>query len=71
MTQASGPNVYNLELPASLSKLHSVFNVSQLNAYQGPVPMVPDPIKLDGSFQYEVEAILYHWFVGYVYKYIQ
>ena len=71
MTQAKGPNAYALDLPASLSKLHSVFTVSKLKSYQGLIPPVPKLIELDDLFEYAVEAILHHQFVGCSCKYLQ
>ena len=71
MTQARGSYAYTLDLPSSLSKLHLVFNVSKLKAYQGSIPAVPDPIELDDSFEYKVEALFYQKFVSHGNKCIQ
>ena len=61
---AYGNNAYKLELPATLAKLHPVFNVTSLEPYAGDVVPTLDPIKLDDGPKYGVDAILYHWWVG-------
>ena len=60
-----GNNAYKLELPAMLANLHLVFNITLLNCYVGDVVPALDPIKLDNGPEYEVNAILYNWWVGW------
>ena len=55
-----GPNAYRLALPCSMSRLHNVFNVKLLKAYQGSIVPPADPIKLDNELEYEVSYILCH-----------
>ena len=54
----------NWTLPATLEWLHPVFNISVLKRYKGQVLSPPDPIELDTGPEFEVEAILCHWWVG-------
>ena len=61
---AYGDNACKLELPAMLAKLHPVFNVALLKHYIGDVVLSLDPIKLDNGPEYEVDAILNHWWVS-------
>ena len=62
---AIGTNAYELDLPATLERLHPVFNVSVLKRYERHVLSPPDPIELDTGPEFEVEAILCHWQVGH------
>ena len=64
IVHACGNNAYELELPATLAKLHLVFNITLLKHYVGDVIPTPDPIKLNNGPEYEVDAILHHWRVG-------
>ena len=59
IVNADDDNAYELDLPATLAKLHPVFNITLLKCYIGDVVPAPDPVKLDGP-EYEVGAILYH-----------
>ena len=55
------PNAMKLRLPASY-KIHDVINVSRLRLYKGPTAgqrvIPPEPIKVEGQPEYEVEEIL-------------
>ena len=53
-----------LEVPATLAKLHPVFNVTLFKHYVGDFVPTLDPIKLEDGPEYEVDAILYHQWVG-------
>ena len=64
VVRAIGTNAYELDLPATLERLHPLFNVSVLKHYKGQVLSPPDPIELDTGPEFEVEAILHHWWVG-------
>ena len=57
-------NSYELELPATIAKLHPVFNITILKRYVGNVVPALDPIKLEDGLDYEINAILHHWWVG-------
>ena len=64
VVRAIGTNAYELDLPATLVQLHPIFNVSALKRYKGLVLSPLDPIELDNGPEFEVEAILCHWWVG-------
>ena len=64
VVRAIGTNAYELDLPATLERLHPVFNVSVLKHYEGQVLSPLDPIELDTGPEFEVEAILHHRRVG-------
>ena len=64
MVRAIGSNAYELNLQATLERLHPVFNVSILKRYKGQVLSPPDPIEFDTGPEFEVEAILCHQWVG-------
>jgi hypothetical protein len=60
---AVGTRAFRLELPAQMSNLHPVFNVSLLEPYientiDGRVIPPPPPVEIEGELEYEVEAIL-------------
>ena len=57
-------NAYELDLPATLDRLHPVFNVSVFKRYEGQILSPPDPIELDTGPEFQVEAILRHRWVG-------
>ena len=59
-----GTNAYELDLPATLERLHLVFNISILKRYDGQVLSPPDPIELDTGPEFQVEAIFHHQWVG-------
>ena len=65
VVHAIGTNAYELDFPATLEWLHPVFNISVLKRYEGQVLSPPDPIELETGPEFEVEAILHHWQVGY------
>ena len=58
VVSAVGANAFRLELPPALT-IHPVFNTSLLKKYTGD-RLVPEPVLLDGSLEYEVESILAH-----------
>ena len=53
-----------LELPATLAKLHPVFNVTSLKHCVGDVVPTLDPIKLNNGPECEVDTILHHHWAG-------
>ena len=54
----------SFELPATLAKLHPVFNFTSLKHNVGNVVPTPYHIKFVDGPEYEVDAILYHQQVG-------
>ena len=48
-----------------------MFNVTSLKHYVGDVVPTPDPIKLDDGPEYEVNAIINHWWVGQQHTYLE
>jgi hypothetical protein len=54
-----GKNAYKLELPKSYSRIHPTFHVTLLEPYQRREGVkLPEPIKIDGEDEWEVERIL-------------
>ena len=66
-----GDNAYELELPATLAKLHSVFNLTLFQRYVGDVVPALDLIKLDDGSEYKVHDILYHQWAGLQRTYLE
>ena len=48
-----------------------MFNITSLKRYAGDVVPTPDPIKLDDSPEYKVNAILCHWWVGWRHAHLE
>ena len=48
-----------------------MFNVTSLKRYAGDVVPTPDPIKLEDGPENEVDAILYHWWVGWWHTHLE
>ena len=64
VTGTVGENAYHLDLPASFTRIHPVFNVSQLKRYRGSVIPPPDPVEIDGLVEYKVDKIIAHQRTG-------
>ena len=60
IVHACSDNGYELELPAMLAKLQPVLNTTLPKFYVGDVVPVLDPVKLEDSPEYKVDAILCH-----------
>ena len=48
-----------------------MFNVTLLKCYVGDIVPALDPIKLDNGPEYDVDAILHHWWVGQSYNHLE
>ena len=48
-----------------LVNLHLVFNVTLLKCYVGDIVPALDPIEFNDGFEYEVDAISYHQWIGW------
>ena len=59
-----GTQAYQLQLPPALAKVFDVLHMSLLRKYVlgGEGVGATQPIKLDGSLEWEVDAILRHQF---------
>lgn len=54
---------FKLKLPHSLHLIHDVFHVSMFKLYKEDderMPRPPQPVEIEGEFEFEVEAILGH-----------
>src|SRR6201995_2898370 len=74
ITRKIGKMNYELRLPFQW-KNHPVFHATLLTPYRktkehGPNYIKPPPDLIDGQEEYEVEAILGHWFKGNTVKYL-
>jgi hypothetical protein len=54
------PVAVRLSLPPSMTRLHTVFHVSLLEPYHGPLShnRPPEPVLIDDELEYEVERLL-------------
>src|SRR5688572_18995802 len=63
VTKKIGELDYQLDLPASLSRLHPVFHVDKLSPWKGNdvnglLPPPPEPVELDDNYEYTVQDII-------------
>jgi hypothetical protein len=63
ITEIIGPNAYKLKLPASMKRLHPVFNAVKLRPYEEDTisgrqpPLPPPPVIISNQPEWEVEHI--------------